>query len=421
MKKVMSLWGCFLITIALTGCAGSFDVSDYMKALLDASFKNDTELLEEYTDDPQEIEEIKSGFSKGVEEELKNSDLPEDVQQECKELMLDIIKNAKYTVGESEETEDGYKIPIDVEPISGIFDDLEVPVKEDCEAYWGSIKEDLYNGSVTRADIEDNVYKIFFDNVRENMENISYKDAQTITVELTEDEDGVTLKEPEALGRSLGETLINPSEFEGFDLWETWEEASGSDAAGCVEAMLDLITKGDLNKIKIFLEDPDEITEEYYQQLFSEGLGSAFEGQMVSEEAQQGLEDLYKKLLTKTRYTVGETKKVSDDYTVDVSIEPVVGAFTGLDESLRSEITAYAEANVEGIANGTITETDISNVVISLLIKIVDGNIDHTYYGDVQTVTVNVTSGEEGYDIPDEDMGRIWDVLIDTSGLDGLL
>lgn len=420
MKKTAGLGAlCIMALVLFVGCKKSFDASDYVKAVLDLDIKGDAGPIKKYAQDQEDLEEMKADSAKEWEKMAEGwfdgFDLSEETQQEWQGLLADILKNAKYTVREAEETEKGYRVKVDVEPISGIFEDLETPVKEGCASYYNAHKEGVMDGTTPEGEIDEGVCKVFFDVVREKMEGLTYADAQTVTVEIeTEDEQSVSGLE------EVGAHLIDLTKLDGFNLWGIWRETVGFDAAGFVRATLDLSTKGDIDAIKAYLADPDEVTQDYYQQYWDELFSEIYDEVGLSDEMMDRLQGMYMEILGKTRYTVGEAVEAGEhSYTVDVAVEPVAGIFDGLWEAIEGEMTAYAQANVEGIANGTVTDTDIYNASIDMLMEAARKNMDNAYYKEAQTVTVGVEEEEGSYEISEEDLEKVYGVMVDTSGLDG--
>lgn len=420
MKKIAGIGAlCVLALVLFVGCKKAFDASDYVKAVLDLDIKGDTEPIKKYAQDQEELEKMKAASAKGWEEMAESwsdgLDLSEESQQEWQGLLSDIMKNAKYTVGEAEETEKGYRVKVDVEPISGIFEDLETPVKEGCVSYYNAHKDGVMDGTTPEGEIDEGVCKVFFDVVRDKMEGLTYADAQTVTVEIETEED-LSVSGLEEVGAHL----IDLSKFDGLDLRGIWRETAGLDAAGFVKATLDLSTKGDIDAIKAYLEDPDEVTQDYYQQYWDELFSEIYDEVGLSDEVMGRLREMYMEMLGKTRYTVGEAVETGEhSYTVEVAVEPVAGIFDGLWEVMQGEITAYAQANAEGIASGTITDTDIYNASIDMLMEAARKNMDHVYYKEAQTVAVSVEEDEGSYELSEEDMVKVYGLMLDTSELDG--
>lgn len=252
MKKIISLWGlCFLMLVLLAGCRKRFDPSGYIQAVLDLSIKGDEEPVKKYVKDTKDIQELKEEtmeqWDSSMEAEFEGADVSEAIQQEWKELMLDILKESKYTVGEAEKTKDGYEMQVEVEPITGVFDDLEAPTRERMAAYAKENKEKILDGTIPpeEADdevsvepitgvfdgyvgviedaaqeimngtsIETNIYDVAFRNLAktatENMNNLSYAEPQTAIVHVSEAEDGSYEASDEDLGNVFGQTIAMP-------------------------------------------------------------------------------------------------------------------------------------------------------------------------------------------------------------------
>ena len=68
MKKVMVLLAAVLVAAMLGGCGGSFDASQYVKALLDNSYKGDSEaFVKEKVGTKEEAEKL---YIEGIDTEM---------------------------------------------------------------------------------------------------------------------------------------------------------------------------------------------------------------------------------------------------------------------------------------------------------------------------------------------------------------
>lgn len=408
----------FMSLVLLAGCVKKFDAADYIEAILDLSIKGDREKAEKYLDNPDDIEEIEKeifeAYEKGID--LQMAELPEAARQEWKDLILDIVKESKYTVGEAEKKEDSYEMDVTVEPIAGVFENLETPIREGFRSYLESSKADILNGTITEEEADNAVYKIVFDAIRENMGNIYYTDPQTFPVSVKAgDEFSFTGIE------DVGAAVIDYTALDVLDVWKIWQEEAGFDAAGFVEASLDMITKGDTESIKKYLTDPEEISQDQYMQFWDEIFGGMGSEMGVSEEAVSEWKDMFQAILSETRYTVGEAQQVGDDYIVEVTFEPIAGIFDGMGAQIEEEMLAYAEANAGAIADGTITEADIYSEAFKIMARGAKANMDKIYYADPQTATIHVEKGAEGYDVSEADAQNLFEWMVDTSGIENIL
>ena len=302
MKKIISLWGlCFLMLVLLAGCRKRFDPSGYIQAVLDLSIKGDEEPVKQYVKDTKDIQELKEEtmeqWDSSMEAEFEGADVSEAIQQEWKELMLDILKESKYTVGEAEKTKDGYEMQVEVEPITGVFDDLEAPTRERMAAYAKENKEKILDGTIPPEEADDEVSRTYISAVRENMENISYGAPQTVTVEMIVDGEEISFTGAE----EVGALMVDMSGFGGFDLWEAWREEAGFGPAGYVKALLDMYTQGSTDMLRAFFNDVDEIPADFHSQYWDETVRNECAAYGLSEDVIADMQEMYKKLVKKLK------------------------------------------------------------------------------------------------------------------------
>lgn len=418
-KMFMGILGlCLAALISMAGCKKAFDASGYVEAILDLTTKSDTDPIKKYVQDSDKLAELKA-FAAEEQEKIADAgfnryEVSQNVQKKWEELIQELLKNSKYTVEKAEKTESGYEVKVNIEPISGIFDDLETPVREGCELYLKENKEDVINGTLIDIDILNEIREIYIDAVRGNMEKLSYGDAQTITVKLSEGE-GLAFSGIE----KAGGLLIDMSGFEDIDLWEIWEDITSFDAAGFVKAALDFYTKGDTDTIKEYLDDEDDL-KNFDEKYMSSSFIEDYKGLGISEDVLRELEDLYQQVLKKTRYTVEDAEKSWTNYTVKVSIEPVAGIFDDIWEQMEGQAAAYGEENAERIADGTITDEEVYSALCSMLVEDAKGNIGNIHYKDASETTVNVRPKGSSYTIDEFDLGMVYLMLVDMSGLEGI-
>ena len=94
--------------------------SDYVRAVLDASYRNETDLYVEITGSPEE--EAARIFDENLDltmEGFRRSDMPEEMLPRYRELFGGIAKKVSYTAGEPDRQEDGtYIVPVTVKSIT---------------------------------------------------------------------------------------------------------------------------------------------------------------------------------------------------------------------------------------------------------------------------------------------------------------
>lgn len=414
MKKIISLWGLFfLMLVLLAGCRKRFDPSGYIQAVLDLSIKGDEEPVKKYVKDTKDIQELKEEtmeqWDSSMKAEFEGADVSEAIQQEWKELMLDILKESRYTVEEAEKTEDGYEMQVEVEPITGVFDDLEAPTRERMAAYAKENKEKILDGTIPPEEADDEVSRTYISAVRENMENISYGAPQTVTVEMIVDGEEISFTGTE----EVGALMVDISGVGGFDLWEAWREEAGFGPAGYVKALLDMYTQGSTDMLRAFFNDVDEISPDFHSQYWDEAVRNECAAYGLSEDVIADMQEMYKKLVKRTKYTVGEAQKEGDGYTVEVSVEPITGVFDGY--------VGVIEDAAQEIMDGTSTETNIYDVAFRNLAKTAAENMDNLSYAEPQTDIVQVAEAEDGiYEASDEDLGNVFGQMIAMPDMESL-
>ena len=109
-KKTILITAISAAVLAVCGCIGiyrhvsRFDASDYVRAVLDASYKNETDLYVEITGIPEE--EAAGIFDENLDltmEGFRRSDMPEEMLSRYRDLFGEIAKRVSYTAGEDRE------------------------------------------------------------------------------------------------------------------------------------------------------------------------------------------------------------------------------------------------------------------------------------------------------------------------------
>ena len=140
-KKILLIALIMLMTVSmLAGCGPKKptpeDAQAYVKAVLDLMCTGDYDHSVKLAD----IEEGKESETRDtLVDEMMNSvgaqsNLDEDVTAAFKEFMIKALENAKYTIGDAVETEDGgYDVTVSIEPLqifTGIKEDLNDVLEE---------------------------------------------------------------------------------------------------------------------------------------------------------------------------------------------------------------------------------------------------------------------------------------------------
>lgn len=175
------------------GCS-RFDAGVYTQAVLDAAYKNQTESYIELTETTKE--DAEAFFLKRLNatmEEFKSEKLSAELEGNYKSLFEQVMKQVKYTVGESQkEEDDSYTVNVSVEPVM-LFDDTYQSFQKKAEEYAASVTERVMNGEEmpTDEEIQEEVYKLYYEILKAELDaGVKYGDARELTLRITRTEDG---------------------------------------------------------------------------------------------------------------------------------------------------------------------------------------------------------------------------------------
>ncbi len=187
MKKLTLIMSCIMMAGLLAGCA-KFDASAYLQALLDNSYKNDsTALVELGLATAEEAAEIyEEGLDAGMQVVTAAAGIPEEQLSDIRDVMVDMLAGAKYTVGEAEAQDDGsYVVTVTYEQmnvfgpaIDNYMAEAETLIAEWTEAALAG--EDI--GS--EEEIMEEVFALFGTVFSDAIANATYDEPQTTTVRI---------------------------------------------------------------------------------------------------------------------------------------------------------------------------------------------------------------------------------------------
>lgn len=182
MKKVAIMLVCALMVGLLGGCGSSFDASAYMQAILDNSYKNDSsQLVSQKVGTAEEAEEL---YNQGVDlqvDALLLGTNPTDAQkEEYRQIVKDILKAAKYTVGEAEKQEDNsYVVTITYEKMNIFSPAMEdfYARSEDQNEVWMESEEAITQDEIFAWSLE-----TMKESLKSALANVTYEAPEEMTV-----------------------------------------------------------------------------------------------------------------------------------------------------------------------------------------------------------------------------------------------
>lgn len=180
-KKKIILIAVILAVILAVGVSvgvylyiNRFDAGEYVQAVLDTSYKNETDQYVEITGTSQE--EAEKIFDDNLDTTMAGFDsteMPEDMQPQYRELFGEIARKVSYTIGEPEKQEDGtYIVPVIVKPVT-LFSDTYETFQTKAQEYAQEVTDSVMNGAEmpTDEEMQNQIYQIYYDVLRERMDS----------------------------------------------------------------------------------------------------------------------------------------------------------------------------------------------------------------------------------------------------------
>ena len=133
MKKKLLVLLTILTMGILTGCGMSEeDAKAYVEASLDASYKGEFDAFVEITDSTPEG--AKAMYDENMELIMQSAGfdeqaLGEELTENYKQLFLELIKKADYSVGDAVKNDDSFSVEVTVKPLI-IFDGIEAELTD---------------------------------------------------------------------------------------------------------------------------------------------------------------------------------------------------------------------------------------------------------------------------------------------------
>ena len=179
-----------LVMMVLSGCGMSAeDAQSYAKSVLDANYKGEFKDYVEWTKSSEK--EAKELYEENIDTTMKESGLndlglSEELSANCRQMFVDMVKQAKYEVGEAKEADDdAYSIEITVEPFTG-FDGIQDEVTT-------KVTEEVRNMEEIPGEeqINELFYQRMYDIMAERVKNSTFGEKESVTVHVKPDSDGV--------------------------------------------------------------------------------------------------------------------------------------------------------------------------------------------------------------------------------------
>ncbi len=163
-----------------------YDAADYVKAVLDVSYKGETAVYMEITGaSGEEAESIFADNLDATMEGFETTDMPEELKPQYRELFSELAESVCYTVEKPERQEDGnYAVNVMVKPIT-LFSDTYDTFQQKTREYADQVTNSVMQGNEMPAEeeMQSRIYQIYYEVLREAMDKGSlYGEAKDVSV-----------------------------------------------------------------------------------------------------------------------------------------------------------------------------------------------------------------------------------------------
>lgn len=197
-KKIL---GCILTVIIMVATAAGiyfymnrFDPVRYVQAVLDVSYKEETEEYSKMTGTSRK--EAEAVFEKNLDvtmEKFHSSAISEELEKKYRILFTQIVRQVNYQIGESEKQKDGsYIVELEIRPVT-LFSDTYETFQSRAEEYAQLITNKVMKGMEipSEEEMQGQVYQIYYDVLNEALqEGIRYGDKKKLKLHVEKGEDG---------------------------------------------------------------------------------------------------------------------------------------------------------------------------------------------------------------------------------------
>jgi hypothetical protein len=207
LKNIAVMFICVFAACILGGCASEADMSSYLKALLDTSYKNETQgFVEMKLGTAEEANALyEQGIENGVSAFCERLGMSDELKEDYRELYMDILRNVRYSVEDAKKQKDGsYIVNVSYEkmnlfePAIQLYqDNVAALVNEQANSDENISSEDMVNV----------VIKEFKSSMESILSEAEYNEPETMTVRIEIKDNVYTPNEDDV--RTLEESLVD--------------------------------------------------------------------------------------------------------------------------------------------------------------------------------------------------------------------
>ena len=134
-------------------------------------------------------------------------------------------------------------------------------------------------------------------------------------------------------------------------------------------------------------------------------------GRTVRAEGVEKYRELFKSILAKVHYEVGEAKETEEGFEVTVSAEPMQ-LYDGIEDALVKELTKRVKDSEE-----QLSEDDIQKLGFEVMYDMLAEKMSEPTYGEAKEVIVHITkSSDNVWSVSEADLKTLDEALYDVAG-----
>ena len=177
-RKTAVILAAILVAVLVGACGKPFDASGYVKALLDNSYKGDSA---EFV--AQKVGTKQQGIDTEMKSLTSQANVSEELQGEFREVLQNIFKNVKYTVGEAAKKDDSYEVEVKYQKMK-IFEPAIESFNTTSQDYINGITEKAENGeeSPSEEELNEEIFTLLKDALINAMDNVSFGDEESTVI-----------------------------------------------------------------------------------------------------------------------------------------------------------------------------------------------------------------------------------------------
>lgn len=204
-KRAAALVLALCMIFALSACSSKPKASDaekYVKACLDIICTGEYDHSVNLVDADEMGNAIDDAIDEALDTLTQGADVDEDIRQQFRDAMKDLFSKSRYTVGEATAVEDGFDVPVTIEPI-----DISERVTEEINNGLAAAMEENDLESMSEDELIALEMQVIVDALKSASADPEYGESVEVTVRYEELEDGV-YGVSEADGEKLGAALF---------------------------------------------------------------------------------------------------------------------------------------------------------------------------------------------------------------------